>query len=182
MITVTDMMTALCDDLRRIFTGYLLPNKAGVLQEVRIFAQYMPQPSGITFEDKKSGVENYSADDYEKNFPGVVVKLGDIIDKEENRIDMNRVSLRLLFGVYDANPECDAWRDVLSMMEKVRQKWLADRIIARKFRIEMPLTMRLLEADTFPVYFGEMESVIECGRPGRGNIDYIYRGYMNGNG
>lgn len=180
MIAVTDMMTAVCEDLRKIFKGYLLPNKAGVLQEVRVFPQYMPQPSGITFEDKKSGLENYSADDYEKNFPGIVVKLGDITDREENRIDMNRANLRLLFGVYDSDPECEAWRDVLSMMERVRQKWLKDRIIARKFMIEMPLTTRLLEADTFPVYFGELEAVIECGRPNRGNIDYIYRGYMHG--
>lgn len=179
MLTVEDMLENVCDDLRKLFTGYTLPNKSGVLQEVRIFPQYIPQPSGITVEDKKTGVGNYSEEDYEANFPGIVVKLGDVVDQEERRLDMNRASVRLLFGVYDASPSGEGWRDVLAMMEKVRGHWLRERIIARKFRIEMPLTTRLLESDTFPIYFGEMNAVIECGRPGMRNADYVYRGYIS---
>lgn len=173
-----NMMEAVCDDLRRMFRGYTLPNKAGVLQEVRIFAQYMPQPSGITFDDKNTGLKNYTGEDFEQNFPGIIVKLGDMTDQEEQRLDMNRVSVKLLCGVYDANPVCNGWRDVAGMMEKIRQEWLKERVIARRFRIEMPLVTRLVEADTWPVYFGEMEVMFETGRVGRG-VDYVYRGYVS---
>ena len=143
MLTMINMMEAVCEDLRKIFKGYTLPNKAGVLQEVRIFAQYMPQPSGITFEDKNTGLKNYDEEDYEKNFPGIIVKLGDMTDQEEQRLDKNRVQVKLLYGVYDANPVSNGWRDVLGMMEMVRSEWLKERVIARRFRIEMPIISRL---------------------------------------
>lgn len=171
------MLDSVSEELRRVYAGYTLPNKAGVLQEVRIFTQYMPQPSGITFTERElKGMANYGEEDYEKNFPSVIVKLGDIEDNEERRLDLNRTGLRLLFGVYDDSEECTGWRDVAGMMEKLRQHLLKSRIIARKYRIEMPLKWRLLDVDTYPLYFGEMEIKMECGRPVR-PVDYVYRGY-----
>ena len=175
------MIDAVCGELREIFRDYRLLNKSGVIQEVRVFPQYIPQPAGITFADQEqSGLEHYGESDYEANFPGIVVKLGDMTDNEEGRIDHSRAGLRLLFGVYDDTAESGGWRDVLAMMEKVRQKWLSERLIARKFFVRMPLTARLLEADTYPVYFGEMLAELETGRTSR-PMDFVYRGYI-GNG
>lgn len=156
------------------FNGYQLLNKNGILQEVRIFRQYIPQPQGITFSTSDKGMKGYDDSDYEANFPCIIVKCGDITDQEENRIDMSRVNVRLLYGVYDASPECQGWRDILSMIDKTRHDLLIDRVIARKYVVQMPLVSRLLEADTYPVYFGEMVMTFDAGRPRRPH-DYVYR-------
>ena len=171
-MTVTDMLDTISEELRKIFRGYSLQNKLGVMQEVRIFQQYIPQPAGITVTDRLSGVANYTESDYERNFPGIVVKLGDITDSDDRRLEVNNTGLRLLFGVYDDSPDGEGWRDVAGMMEKVRFEWLKDRIIAGKFRIILPITTRLLD-DTYPVYFGEMTCGVETGIPRRPR-DFVY--------
>ena len=190
-MTVTDMIDAVCEDLRALFKGYTLPNKAGVLQEVKVFAQYMPQPQGITVEDgRKSGTSGYDSEDFEMNFPSVLVKLGEITDNEERKLDLNKAAVRVIFGMHEWGIEfedeaeevqfkTECWRDVLAMMEKVRQHWLKDRIISRRFRIEMPVTMSLIEEDTYPLYFGELKAVIVTGRPVRDH-NFVYGGCLNG--
>ena len=183
-MTASEMIDAVNDDLSALFKGYTLPNKAGVPQEVKIFSQYMPPPSGIVVTGSKP---EYSSSDYELNFPCIVIKTGEMTDQEEGRLNMTRANLRLLFGVYawsDSEDEEEArnfktntWRDVMAMMEKVRGHWLKDRIIARKFRIEMPFVMKMLDEDTYPLFFGEIKVAIEIGRPVR-DYDYVYRGYL----
>lgn len=156
------------------FNGYQLLNKNGVLQEVRIFRQYIPQPKGITFTDGAlHGMKDYDDSDYEANFPCIIVKCGDITDKEENRIDMSRVNMRLLFGIYDDSSECQGWRDIMVMIDKTRRDLLLDRVISRKYVVQMPIVSRLLEADTYPVYFGEMLMTFDAGRP-RMPHDFVY--------
>lgn len=160
--------------LAEILDGYKLLNKNGILQEIRIFRQYIPQPQGITFQDTERGLKGYDESDYEANFPCVIVKCGELTDKEENRIDMAGVNIKLLFGVYDASSECQGWRDICGMMDKVRYHVLTDRILARKYLLRMPVMSGLIEADTWPLYFGEMKFTMEAGRPRRPH-DYVYR-------
>lgn len=172
------LIDALVERLSRLFTGYSLLNKSGVLQEVKIFAQYLPQPAGITIATKnKRGIENYEAEDYEANFPCVIVKVGDVIDKEEGRIDSAICNIKLLTGIYDgvsvdASEEERTWRrqmqgyrDILNIHEKIREDFLNERVTAQRFRMAMPMKSRILESDTWPVYFGEMELNFEIGRP-----------------
>lgn len=190
MLSALDMINAVKVELERLFSGYSLPNKAGEMQNVKIFAQYMPPPSGITVADKgKNNVDQYSNDDFNMNFPCVLIKLSEVTDNEEGRLDQNHAELRLLFGVYEWHYETsegeteseqfksECWHDVLNMMELVRQNWLKERIIGRRFKIEMPIVMNLLDDETWPLYFGEMKLKIITGRMGR-ELDYVYRGYL----
>lgn len=162
-MTELDLIDALYDTLSEIFTGYSLLNKSGVLQQVKIFRQYIPEPAGITANSK--GLENYADSDYEANFPSIIIKLGEIVDKEENRLDQSRINVKILAGVYDATPESTGYRDLLNMIEKIREFFLINRIINKKFWLDMPLKSRLIEADTWPVYFAEMDLVFDIGRP-----------------
>ena len=163
----------LLDDLvsrmKKVFTGYMLPNKSGVLQEVRVFGQYVPQPQGLTFGEKSNaGLKNYGAADYEENFPCVVVRLGEMTDSEERSLTQSGVNVTLLFGVYDDGVECQGYRDVLNMQESVRVDLLEHRVLAGKHMLMMPVKSRLLEAETWPVYFGELDLVYQVGRPMQG--------------
>ena len=163
----------LIDDLvsrmKKVFAGYTLLNKAGVLQEVRVFGQYVPQPQGLTFSDKaNAGLKNYGSSDYEMNFPCVVVRLGEMTDNEERSLTQSNVNVTLLMGIYDDGEECQGYRDVLNMQEKVRVDLLEHRVLAGKHLLLMPVKSRLLDAETWPVYFGEMDLVYQTGRPMQG--------------
>ena len=161
-----DLQDNMCDLLQELFSGYQLLNKAGNLQEVQIFAQYVPQPSGITINSRNNtGVKNYSDSDYESNFPCIVVILNECEDREERRIDSSLVKMTLLFCIYDDNPECQGYRDLLNMQERVRNYLLINRVVSEKFRVEMPIKTRLINCETWPVYFGEMDLLFQAGRP-----------------
>lgn len=180
------LIDALVERLKKLFKGYVLLNKSGVLQEVKIFAQYLPQPAGITIATKKKrGVENYEAEDYDANFPCVIVKAGEIIDNEQGRMDSSICDIKLLTGIYDGVSEdadedekairrqMQGYRDIMNIHERIREDFMNERVTAQRFRMCMPLKARLLEADTWPLYFGEMEMKFEIGRPMM--KDFVYK-------
>ena len=161
-----DLLDSMHDTLVELFSGYQLMNKAGNLQEVQIFAQYVPQPGGINFTSKNNtGLKNYSDSDYESNFPCIVVILDECEDREERRIDSSLVKMHLLFCVYDEGSECQGYKDLLNMQERTRNYLLINRVIMNKFRLEMPVKTRLIPCETWPVYFGEMDLIFQAGRP-----------------
>ena len=168
---IADLTARLSDLLK----GYSLPGKNNHLQEIKVFAQYVPQPAGITFENRdKTGLKNYAANDYESNFPCVIVKLEDMTDMEERARTHSLCNVRILIGIYDEKPECQGYIDVLNLQEVLRLYLLENRILANRHLLMMPLRCKLDETDTWPVYWGEMELTYQVGRPVR-SADYVYR-------
>ena len=184
-MTRVDLMTALTGGLRHLLKGYTLPSRLQgvdgiepsmqeVMQEVKIFAQYLPQPSGITFADKNTGLKNYADYDYESNFPCVIVKLEDMTDTMENSREHSSVKVSILAGVYDESPECQGYIDLLNLQEVIRKWLLEEQILARRFVLRMPLVSHIDESETWPVYFGSMSMSYELARPVRSS-EYVYR-------
>lgn len=169
-----DVIDSVCGKIQGVFQDYKLLNKSGVLQAVKVFLQYTPLPAGITFNAPNTG---YDDDDYDTNFPCIIVKSDGITDKEERQINQNRTAIRLLFGVYDDKPECTGWRDIMAMIDRARYYLLTERVIARKYHVGMPIESTLLEADTYPLYFGEMKFWLEGGRPIMKH-DFVYERYL----
>ena len=168
------LIAELVKELEKLFAGYELRNKLGVLQQLQIFPQYLPQPAGITFTDKENaGLKNYSANDYESNFPCIIVKLEDMVDNEERSFVRSQVNVRLLIAVYDENKDCQGYLDILDIQEKLRQYLLENRVIASRYVLNMPLKSRIIESETWPVYWGEQELVFTAGHPSMAH-DYIH--------
>ena len=158
------------------FSGYSLPNKSGEMQQVKIFAQYMPQPDGITYTDKnRKGLNGYESADYESNFPSIVVRLGEIVDTEENAPSHSTVNVQVLSGIYDDSKDSQGYRYILGMQEKVRLLLLEHRVIGKRYILQMPMKSRLLDLETWPVWYGQQDLVYIAGRPLQ-NWDYINGG------
>ena len=175
-MTRENILDALVNWLGVEFSGYSLPNKSGEMQQVKIFAQYMPQPDGITYADKaRKGIDGYESADYESNFPCVLVRLGEIIDTEEAAPSHSTVNIQVLTGIYDDTKDCQGYRYILSMQEKVRALLLEHRVIERKYILQMPMKSRLLDLETWPVWYGQQDLVYIAGRPVQ-NWDYINGG------
>ena len=58
----------------------------------------------------------------------------------------------LTFGVYGEDKE--AWRDLLSIMERVRQRLLVFRKLENRFRIVLPTKFETIENQPYPYWFG----------------------------
>ena len=160
-LELIDTLSAKLEDL---FAGYTLLNKSKVLQQVQIFKQYLPQSAGMTIGGKQ-GIGGYSDSDYDNNFPCIIVRYIDHTDREERRIDQSITTIKIVYGIYDEAAECQGYRDILNMIEVTRINLLRERIIGNKFLVNMPLKTRLLDSDTWPVFYGEMDLVFTTGRP-----------------
>ncbi|MDR1509230.1 MAG: hypothetical protein LBS53_06290 [Synergistaceae bacterium] len=168
MIAV-NLQDALAERLRELFKDYMLPAKDGTEKVVKVFTQYLPQPKGPTVKPRGQQEETqeavYGPEDFEANFPCAVVKFDEGTDKEENAPDATRVTVRILIGAYDDTPDCQGYRDVMNIVETVRQELLTTRYLERKYRLEMPFKWYLFDEQPWPVFFGQIESVWETGRP-----------------
>ncbi|MBQ9628370.1 MAG: hypothetical protein IJP97_05125 [Synergistaceae bacterium] len=176
-----DLIDALVLRLDRLFYGWTLLDKNGVSKYVKVFAQYIPQAEGLTIytSDREPGaLNNYAGEDFANNFPSVIVKAVDRVDSEERGIEMCRLNMKILCCVYDESSVSTGYRDVLNMLAKIREDILTERFIDNRFHIEMPLKSKLIEADSWPVYFGEIELKCEAGRALAGN-EYVYGRRLN---
>lgn len=182
--------------LENIFAGYSLLNSAGKLQQVKIYSQYLPRPNGIEIihdDDEENNepiilgrklndfdaIKDYSNDDYFSRLPCVCVKMLEAQDFEENKNSLCDIRL-LIAGLEDWDDETKnfsneskGWRDVLNIQEKIRGVLLANRIIGERFLLTMPVKSRLLDVESWPAYFGEMDMTFEMFRPVM--KDNIYR-------
>ena len=136
----------------------------------------MPQPEAVevnTDDDEETAEEDtteplgYSATDIESNFPCVIVKFEECTIKEEGSIDAVRINVSFLIGTYDESADCQGYRDVLNIIDKIEQEILElpARVLAQRYRLEMPLKDYLPPEQPYPIYLGVIETVWETGRP-----------------
>lgn len=166
------LLDAITERLKNIFAGYFLMSKSGSLQEIKIFSGYLPQPEGITINDRKTGPQNYSSSDMENNLPAVVAKIISAAENEDRILPPSIINVQLLAGIYDPDTNCQGYRDILNIFERIRENFLSDRIFCDKFRLSFPASMRILENDSWPLYFGEMNFSFSGVRPQLKNFVY----------
>ena len=188
-MTELNLLDALVSKLNETFKNYELIAKHGVMQTVKVFAQYLPQPSSAIVKPKEDTEaiepQGYTYTDAESVFPCVIVKLVEATDREEGTLTQTRVNVNILVGVYDAITaenerkqdagedtdlqvsDCQGYRDVLNIIEVIRQELLTlpSRVLDKRYRLEMPMTNYLFEEQSWPIYFGQIETVWETGRP-----------------
>ena len=172
-MTELGFIDALVAFLKKIFADYQLPAKSGLLQNVQVFAQYMPQPEAVEIntdddeEEESTKPLGYTATDIESNFPCVIVKFEECTIKEEGSIDAVRINVSFLVGTYDESADCQGYRDVLNIIDKIEQEILElpARVLAQRYRLEMPLKDYLPPEQPYPIYLGVIETVWETGRP-----------------
>ena len=165
-----NLLDSLVARFKELFANYELPAKSGLLQNVKVFAQYLPQPEvEVTDNEDDDEIEpqGYSASDEESNFPCVIVHFDESTDREENTLDANRINMRILVGTYDDSADCQGYRDVLNIIERIRQDLLTmpSRVLDSRYKLEMPLKSYLFDEQPWPIYFGQIETVWETGRP-----------------
>ena len=65
----------------------------------------------------------------------------------------SKVTVRIYFGTYSEDVET-GWRDLMNLMEMGRLALLRQRTIAKKYRLQLPLTMKATEDQPYPEWVG----------------------------
>ena len=170
-MTGLNLLDALVAYFQELFRDYELKAKSGLMQNVKVFAQYLPQPKAVTIKPKDDSEniepQGYTATDIESNFPCIIVKVDEETDREEGTLTQTRINVRILVGTYDESSDCQGYRDVLNIIEAIRQDLLTlpARVLDKRYRLEMPLKSYLFDDQAWPIYFGQIEAVWETGRP-----------------
>ena len=73
--------------------------------------------------------------------------------KCDDASDGSKVTVRIYCGAYSEDVET-GWRDLMNLMEMVRLALLRQRTIAKKYRLQLPLTTEATEDQPYPEWVG----------------------------
>lgn len=127
------LIEALADEIRDATKDYKLRAEGQEDKKVTVYCQHIPD-------------DNFLSDTY---YPLVIVSIQEVTDENEG---MSIATVGLTIGVYGDDKE--AWMDLLSIMERIRQRVCNEKIIARKYPLVMPTKFETIEAQPYPFWFG----------------------------
>ena len=73
--------------------------------------------------------------------------------KCDDASDGSKVTVRIYFGTYSEDVET-GWRDLMNLLEMGRLALLRQRTIAKKYRLQLPLTTEATEDQPYPEWVG----------------------------
>lgn len=128
----------LVEKVKELFKNFKLKNEKGNLVSLNIYPQSLPAKKG-----KKD----------ESHFPYIIAKLmdGSTNDKE------SKCKVAFIIGTYDDEDTYQGYKDVLNIIEKIRDKLLVERYY-KQFQLTYPLDWVVHDEDTYPFYFGAVET------------------------
>ncbi|MEC1744122.1 hypothetical protein [Schinkia azotoformans] len=88
---------------------------------------------------------------YGPDFPFVIVRAL----KGSDASEQSTVTIRLYIGTYSED-EKNGWRDVTNIIERIRTEILKQRVIGKKFKVELPIEFEIPEEQPIPEWFGFM--------------------------
>lgn len=143
-----NLIEALRNEIADAVKDYKMKVENQPSKGVKVYAQHVPD------------------DDFENDtfYPLIIVSLQKVEDKAETvEPGMSAATVGLTFGVYGEDES--AWRDLLNIMEHVRQRLLTVRTINNRHRLILPTTWQTIEAQPYPFWFGYGTLVYSIGQP-----------------
>lgn len=161
------LLDALAEHLRERLKTFSLKTKEGDYRPPRIFCQFLPLPKTPKVTPRNSGApsespDTYGPEDFEENFPCVVVRYAD------STSEMNKgstINMRILVGTYDDTPDAQGYRDVMNVMDDIELFLTENATLDRKFRKDGQTEKGLYTDQPWPVFFGELRVRYVCSGP-----------------
>lgn len=131
-------------ELRKLFEGMVFDNSTGGKAGMHIFKQDFP-------------IRKFKAEEKEDDlFPYCVIRVEDGMSASLQTID-----IVLTFGIYEKSEENNGELRILNLIERVCQRFLNDRVIGGKFRLDYDAPIRWGlpkdEKSTYPYFYGLVE-------------------------
>lgn len=151
-MTRKDLQDALVEETREILKDVWVRNSLGEDVPVQVFPQRLP----VMTEDE---------DDETKLFPYAIVRLGDA--KTAGDEDPWHVTVDWLLGVYDDGRRGQGHLHILTMIERITDRFIAEPWLKKTYRAEQDIETALQDEDTYPFYFGGVEITFTIPKTGR---------------
>ena len=75
-------------------------------------------------------------------------------------LDVYKRQIYFLVGIQDQNPNRQGHFDVANVLNKLQDRFLKDRLIDQRYRIQFPITKKFQEEDTWPKFIGGMSRCV----------------------
>lgn len=134
----------LVSEIASLLSSIQLKNPDNEYSTINVYPQVLPVPKKD--ENKKTI----------SPFPYVIVRLQDGEGKDEDSEDTCKVMF--VVGTFDEGDSNQGHRDILNVLEKIRQHLFRKRLFSGKFMCDYPYKWTVNEEDVCPYYFGGMET------------------------
>lgn len=130
----------LVEEINTLFSGFKLKNAEGEKVSINVYPQFLPAKTGQ--KDKN-------------HFPYILVIL---LDGDIKKTEANICRVLIMVGIYDDDTNHQGYKDVLNVMQKIYNYLARKRIIDKKYELKYPIDWKLSDEDTYPYYFGAIET------------------------
>ena len=142
-MTPSFLQDALVDELRRLFHGKVFRNANGQETALKIFKQQVP-------------LTPYGEDNAADMMPYLVVSLDGW--KQATPTDAVVCNVDIIAAVFDDREDRQGYKDLLNIMEDIYLHLRTHSVIDKRFRLQHPIEAVLSTEDTFPFFFGMIET------------------------
>lgn len=150
------LQQSLMKEIARLLGEMHLKNTEGNETEIHGYEQRLPKLT----EDEE---------DPSQFFPYFIVQL--MTGNTEDDYDPWHVRVIIQLGIFDDDKEANGHRQLLSMIQKISDRFLEYPLLDNAFRAEQNMDWELLDEDTYPYYFAGLEMKFYVPKQGRSD-DY----------
>lgn len=137
------LVAAVAKEIAAAVEGYKLKAEDQGDKAVTVYQQHIPD-------------EDFQNDSY---YPLAIVSWQGSKDED----DGSTAKIGVTFGTYGM--DAPAWQDLLSIMERARQRLLIFRKLDNRFRLILPTKWETIEAQPYPFWFGYATLTYQIGQP-----------------
>lgn len=109
---------------------------------------------GVTVFKNRLPVVTEDEEDESQYFPYAIARLSDASTDEEKPWQQR---VYVLLGVYDDDLKGSGYLHILTMMERITDRYLQEPLLNHKYRAEPKMSTDIQDEDTYPYYFGAVE-------------------------
>jgi hypothetical protein len=93
----------------------------------------------------------------DEHLPYLLIQL--LEGQQDNEDDPQKVQVIFIAGIYDEQDTFQGYRDVSTVLQKVVENLKRNPVIDKRFELNYPIRWAFHDEDTFPYYFGALETV-----------------------
>lgn len=143
MITPALLIDAVAAEVEEAVKNYKMKAEGQADKKVTVYRQHISD-------------EDFNTDTY---YPLVIVSY----ENSQDKIDGSEATIGLTIGVF--GEEKDAWKDLLSILERVRQRLLIFRKLSNRFRLLLPVKSETIETQPYPFWYGYITLTYTIAQP-----------------
>lgn len=150
-MTPYELQEKICEEIPKILHEMLfqVPGEKE-LKGIKCFKQNLPK------REQKIGKGNLMASEEETYYPYCVVRIDSGKIKLVN--DSQKVTVILVFGIYNDKKDMQGHTDILNAMQKITGQFVKNPILCGQFRLKTDEDIEWIldEEETYPYYYGAM--------------------------